>query len=131
METAEFCTNLWSVCFLRPDNCAHKAGALSSEESSGCGKERGTFLYPAAALGGKGTHRQARQKSGPAELLCLLVAASHLQNFLSFPGKPFLTFLPAQLRQGYGESSSIQSAKLTDLSKLHASYFSDLIFFSC
>lgn len=50
METAEFCTTLQSVCFLRPDKSVYNGGVIRLKERNGCEKRRGTCLYLVAIL---------------------------------------------------------------------------------
>lgn len=52
MKSAEFCTHLRSLCFLRPDISICTDGAIKLEERNGYGIRRGPFLYPVVILGG-------------------------------------------------------------------------------
>lgn len=51
MVSAKFCTNLRSVCLLRPHKSVYTGGAISLEERNGYGKRRGLFLYSVVILG--------------------------------------------------------------------------------
>lgn len=78
MQSIEFCTNLRSICFLRPDNSVCTGGTINLDERNGYGKRRGPFFYPIVILGvTEMVGRKIKMGSCPAAQ-CLLDSSSHL-----------------------------------------------------
>lgn len=82
MESIEFCTNLRSICFLRPDNFICTGGAINLDERNGYGKRRGPLFYPIVIPGvTEMVGRKVKMGYCPVAQ-CLLDVSSHLRWLL-------------------------------------------------